>query len=115
MTLKNSKLTFPEVESMRKRQTRWVEQGYPSGEFVRQEALRFGVAFETIRRALRGETFNRTAPVLLGEGEEHPQDDPDDSGAEASLRRLQAALAESPGAKQADAAIEAMKGGFDEP
>lgn len=57
------KLNAEQVGGMRLRHAEWLARGQNSGEFVRDQADLFGVSIETVRRALRHETFRHSSPV----------------------------------------------------
>jgi hypothetical protein len=118
------KISSAEADDMRQRYADWPGA---SGNFVANEALRFSVNRETIRRILRGETHTRTTlagafgqapglPPAFPAAPLAPTSTAPDPAAEESARRILASLAaigrrsgrgDAPGTRTADADADA--------
>lgn len=108
----NSKLTPESVSRLRADFEAWKQAGGSSAVFVRTQADAYRVGIETMRRALRGETFRQAPGIPQG------ADDPDAALAAASAERLRALLAlpqEHLEGRQADAAIAELANPFGDP
>jgi hypothetical protein len=102
-SIRNASLTDADIPGIRKRvQTKQTT--------VAEEADRFDVGIETIRRAVRGETFRHIKDFLPEPGvpghrapvaTKHPIPAPDAADAAASLKRFQEQVAAPDGMKDA--------------
>jgi hypothetical protein len=86
-TTGNSKLTPESVSRLRADFEAWKRAGGNTAVFVRTQADAHQVGIETLRRALRGETFRKAPGIPQG------ADDSDTALAAASAERLRALLA----------------------
>ena len=101
MRPKNARLSLEEALAMRRR---GEKTSLSSADFVRQEADRYGLSCESIRRALRGETYRHFKGSMASEGVgtvKEPLGDPDSEenlakAAAESAKRVQETLGMMP-------------------
>ena len=114
MRPKNAKLSLGEALAMRARGEKTL---LSSADFVRQEADRYGLSCESIRRARRGETYRHFKGSMASEGgvAKEPLGDPDSEenlakAAAESAKRVQETLGMMPKGMLRELSVKGPKG-----